>query len=99
MRATVERRYCVSEAVFLLRALIGPDFGNIYTLLADQRRGRKTNIPTIPYHLYGGIPYYLSSDLMAFVQSLRGGSRTRNKAKVGVKPVFYEIDLEKEMCL
>ena len=95
----IERRYCASEAVFLLRALLGPDFGNLYTALADQRRGKNTTLPFINYQMTGGTPYYLSSDLMSFVETVRTTPHTRLKAKAGVKPVFREVDLEKEMSL
>jgi hypothetical protein len=95
-----ERRYSASEAVFLLRTLLGPDFGNLYTVLADQRRGKNTSLPFISYRTSGGgIPYYLSSDLMSFVEAVRTSSRTRRKAKAGVRPVFSEVDLDKEISL
>lgn len=96
---TIERRYCVSEAAFFIRALIGPDFGNIYTLLADQRRGKETRLPFIPYHLYGGKPYYLSTDLHEFIQDVRDSAETRLLAKSKVSPVYFEVDLEKEIML
>lgn len=96
----IERRYCVFEAAFMLRALIGPEFGNIYTILADQRRGKGGKaIPFIRYYLENNVPYYLSTDLMAFVEEVRESPLYRRYAKKGIKPVFREIDIEKEMSL
>lgn len=96
---TIERRYCPAEAVFLIRSLVGPDFGNLYTVLADQRRGKVTCLPVIRSHRQGNAPYYLSSDLMKFVQDVRADAATRGKAKAGHLPVYFEVDLEKEMML
>lgn len=95
----IERRYCASEAVFFLRALLGPNFGNLYTILADQRRGKNTTLPFVPYYQKENVPYYLSIDLMSFIDKVRAAPRTRLKAKSGVKPVFREVDLDKEMSL
>lgn len=95
----IERRYCAFEAVFFLRALLGPDFGNLYTVLADQRRGKNTTLPFIKHHQKESVPYYLSTDLMSFIDTVRAAPRTRLKAKAGVKPVFHEVDLDKEMSL
>lgn len=96
---TIERRFCVAETFFLIRSLIGPDFGNLYTVLADQRRGKETCLPIIPHHRHGGVPYYLSGDLMKFVQDVRADAATRGKTKACHLPVYFEVDLEKEMML
>jgi hypothetical protein len=96
---TTERCCGAFEAAFLLRQLLGPDFGNFYTLLADQRRGKKTTLPVLPYSLGGGIPYYLHSDLMSFVQAVRAHPKTKLIARTGVATVFWEYDFDKEMSL
>ena len=96
---TIQRRYCVSEAAFMLRVLLGPNFGNLYTTLADQRRGRKTKLPFIPYDTENAMPYYLSTDLESFIEEVRATPRIGTKAKNGIKPVFRDVDLWEEMSL
>jgi hypothetical protein len=65
--STTERRYLAFEAAYMLRLMLGPDFGNFYTLMADQRRGKPTPIPYVQHHRgANGVPYYRASDLLAF---------------------------------
>ena len=97
--STTERHYSVHEAAFMLRILLGPLLGSFYSILADQRRGRKTKLPIIPYQNKSGVPYYLSTELMKFVDTVRAGRKTRKLVQAKVKPVFREVDLEKEMSL
>lgn len=98
--STTERRYPAFEAAYLLRLLLGPEFGNFYTLMADQRRGKPTPIPNIRhYRGANGVPYYRTGDLLAFVDEIRSNPLMRVRARAQVKPTFNEYDLEREMAL
>lgn len=98
----IERRYCVAEAAFYLRARLGPDFGNFYTLLADQRRGKQKptpRLPHVPYHSLDKVPYYLASDLERYIEEARLDPTTCKVAKSGVSPVYVTVDLDALMTI
>ena len=88
-----ERRYDASETAFFLRLCLG-NLCCWYTMLSDQRRGRETKLPYLKHHVKGGYPYYLSSDMLSYIEQVR---REFPDARAKVPPCFIDIDVEHEI--
>lgn len=89
----IERRYQPFEACYVLRLTLGPAFGNFYTLLADQRRGKAT--PNLRHLKFVGTrnrPYYLHSDIYNLIEEVRSNPATAGLARAGALPQFKTID-------